>query len=502
MSFPANRVRCVLVVIFVLAFVLLSAGSLSCRAPGGDLPVDIDPVDDDPAGETVRIGDIELEPEGDPGPGGVMLIPEGVVVSVEAEGARKVEFYAAPEEEEGPGTVFWSDDRPENGWETYWEAPLANTVFRLTAVAHGDDATASNSIRVMWKAEEEVQFAEPVEEGEGFRLVDERSRIYHLAGVPRYFMAEGWVDEKNIFGLAGTNPLVYNLEEAATESLGVTAWGAWLSPDGRRVAYRKEDGIHLVNIDGSGKRFLWPEEGAEIFGGDPGGSFWSPDGSRLLVWYQYEWDSEFFIYHLDSGKVEPFSTHLEDYFLTSAVGWADNRRIIFTTRASRMKDGTGEYSHGYRSDLAVYDTAAGTFRLITGARDGEFIEGLSASANGILFLRWRQSGETASCGLMDISGRVLWEEDPGRIISAALSPDGRALAYVVEKGSRGIDRLCRLVVKEGDRVTEVAELQVEQLRGPYWSPGGLLLVSFSSSIPQHDRPGSYRSHYSTLVVKP
>ena len=46
------------------------------------------------------------------------------------------------------------------------------------------------------------------------------------------------------------------------------------SPDGRRIAYRTNDGIHVVRADGTGV--------VNLVDGDTGGVDWSPDGQWLL----------------------------------------------------------------------------------------------------------------------------------------------------------------------------------------------------------------------------
>jgi len=252
------------------------------------------------------------------------------------------------------------------------------------------------------------------------------------------------------------------------------------------------------------EQYLWPEHKQEELGYYAGGGLWSPDGKKLLVWYGYEWNTEFFLLNLDNGKTEPLATKMEDYFLTYATGWADEQRLVFTTRANRMKDGTQDYTFGYRSNLAVYDISTGIYELITDTGDGEFIEGISAGENGILFLHWLEERDDVTYGLMDLSGHVKWEKDLGQVLSAVLSPDGTSLAYVREKEIQQINKVYTLVIEKEGKRKEAAELLIgDHLNGPFWSPrGDRLLVSFSSAVPVSENIDAYMQRYHTLVIQP
>lgn len=107
--------------------------------------------------QTFHVGPICLEPEGEPAPGDVLIVQKRVNLSVAAEGAERVEFYAAPLHGQGPGIRFGVDENPDDGWQAFWEVPKANSVFRITAVAHrADRKTAGNSVNVKWAPERVV----------------------------------------------------------------------------------------------------------------------------------------------------------------------------------------------------------------------------------------------------------------------------------------------------------------------------------------------------------
>lgn len=338
-----------------------------------------------------------------------------------------------------------------------------------------------------------------------FQLLDPSSGVGVIEGLPKYLLAKGWLSQRLALGMTGTNPIRFNVDTGSYWALGLTAWDISSSSDGSWVSYLKEDGVWVARADGKSAKRLWPAQwppagGEQAGDGNPGGGIWSPDGGRLLVWYQHEWDADFFVVD-SSGQEKRLATRLDDYFLTSPVGWLDAERLVFTTRAAAKKDGTGEYSHGYRSDVAVYDLRDDSYRLITDAEDGEFIEGLSAGSRGIIFQRRREAGKPSTLGVMDATGKVEWEEAFGNVINPSFSSNGD-LAYVVTGGK--IDERnheYRLVVHSCGSRSEVAKLIVgDHLSGPFWSPDGReLLLSFSYGAPAGT---GYHDRYVTLTIRP
>lgn len=350
--------------------------------------------------------------------------------------------------------------------------------------------------------EEDVEF-------EAVKPLDTISQVIIIEDLPRYFLAGGWAGSENIFGLSGTSPVFYNLNNKSFSSPELTAWSASLSPDGQKLFYTNEEGAHLLHLNGSGHHHLGSNKEKEMDGGFLGGGLWSLDSKHLLFWYGYEWDTEFYVYSLESGEALPLQTQLEGYFLTSPVGWADEQRLVFNSRASRKKDGTQEYSFGYRSDLALYDLAAGNskgnYKKITDADDGEFIEGISAGAYGIFYRRWfgdadGSTGAAAYYGVIGAEGGRHWEEKIENVMGISLSPDRTTLAYLAKTGQEGVNSRAKLVVKTQGKPLELAELYLgSSWSGPYWSPrGDKILLSFSASVEGKDK--SYSEQYYTIVV--
>lgn len=330
--------------------------------------------------------------------------------------------------------------------------------------------------------------------------------LKYVKGLPKYFAAEGWLDDNNIFGLTGTNPLRVELNSGDYFPLGFSVWNAQLSPDRKKIAYMNEDGITAANLDGTGKQLVASNQDNYLDGSELGGFIWAPDGSKLLLTQQYEWDADFAIYDLGSKTVKPVQIRLEDYFLTDAKGWAADGRIIFDTRASRKKDGTQEYGFGYRQDIAVFDPSTDEFKLITDTADGEFIDAVRVAEEGILFKRSYQDEEgnmvkeEIITGMMDFTGKVLWQADLGQVKSLNLSPDGRSLAYIVDDGREGMNKNYRLMVRKEDQDHMVMEFEVgDHFKGPFWSlDGQRILVSYAKNSDGEN--GGYQDV--TLILTP
>lgn len=75
------------------------------------------------------------------------------------------------------------------------------------------------------------------------------------------------------FGIRLLNP-----DGTGEKELSDSGWGAVWSPDGRQIAFAYNDGLFVMNADGSARRQLAP---GNTQNPAPGPS-WSPDGQRLL----------------------------------------------------------------------------------------------------------------------------------------------------------------------------------------------------------------------------
>lgn len=202
------------------------------------------------------------------------------------------------------------------------------------------------------------------------------STIQH---VPDNFQGYGWADSSHIIGssLINDGPVkaVYVTDPNSSDLflLAELLDRFVISPDGSTMAWAAQGEIWLRNtldsdikediIDFSFYDDMYPYL-SPLF---------SPNGNQLLVGMVHEWDTNFFIVDLNSKEIEQLSIRLAGYFLNSAVGWLDEDRILFTTRASVDLEGQSEYGSGYRQDLAIYDLKEKTYNKFTSAADHIFL---------------------------------------------------------------------------------------------------------------------------------
>ncbi|HHY39485.1 MAG TPA: hypothetical protein GX507_11280 [Clostridia bacterium] len=305
---------------------------------------------------------------------GIHIVDGTVELKADAPDAEEVEFRFRPRDTEDGAdgfTVIGIDREESDGWAIRWNLPEAGTAYEVSVRAiRKDGLMTEGALTVLWPSADE-----------GFKLMSEGYTSKKISGLPEYFLPTGWIDEDHLMGLTGTNPIRYNVGDGSWRPLGFRAWHAELSPNGTQVAFLNDSGIGVAKSDGTETRLLTKPEVTGEGDGNLGGFLWSPDGKRLLVWIQHEWNAEYSILDLDSGKVTPLKTRLDGYFLTAPAAWPKPDRILFTTRANRTKDGRQEYTQGYRQDIALLDLKSGEFCLVTDAVDGEFYS-ISGYADG------------------------------------------------------------------------------------------------------------------------
>jgi hypothetical protein len=304
------------------------------------------------------------------------IVDEHVGLLADAPQATRAEFFFKVMGEGEDFDEIGADEDGSDGWKIEWRLPTAGKVYEVDVRVFGEDEKAANAtLRLLWPGAEN-----------GFELVSPDFEVKLASHVPEYFLPVGWIDQETILGQTGTNLIRYNVADGSWRPLKVPAWQSVLSPDGQLIALQDESGISVVQSDGSGRQLIWSRE--EAGGSDLGVPVWSPDGKKLLLSSVEEWDASYSVFDIEFSTVTPVTTRLGDYFLASPAVWAMPEHILFTTRASRTKDGKAEYTMGYRQDIAILDLNTDEFRLITDASDGEFYS-VSGYVDGqVLIEKW------------------------------------------------------------------------------------------------------------------
>lgn len=446
-----------------------------------------------------RVGPILVLPFAERGPDGIVTVSGKVSVAVAAEGARRVQFFAAPRDEEGPGVLFGEAAEPVEGrFTTVWEPPMGGEIFKLTAIVHDEGEPKRRTLLVRGTPESLPDRFQDV-----FTPLHANLVVQRPEGLPREFAAHGWLDTDRVLGSVGPFLVQHELAQGKTSALGVTGLEAGPGPGNGLVAYLGQDqGVYALDVDGGGRQLLWSMDAGE---GDHFGEYlkplWSPKGVNLLVPILAQGEPEYYVVRLSPPGVERLSTFREGYFTAEAVGWAGPGQIIFNAVQMDRMGRAGIPDRG--SHIFVYHLAEHRYELLAGGNAGEAVAAIAGGPGGIVFRRVNDNGTTY--GLMNLQGRVLWEESLGQVLAASPSPDGRATAFIKEKGqeAEGI-RLVLSVYRDG-REVELAELlAAEEVTGPFWSPDGQqLLFSFNSLFPDGQDEGPLAgslAYYSIILT--
>jgi hypothetical protein len=258
-----------------------------------------------------------------------------------------------------------------------------------------------------------------------------------LLNLPRYFKFYDYIDENHFIGLTKNKPFIYSVKSHKFEIISETlCWNIKLSPDKNIITFDNEHGIGTINMKTGKEEMVFSRE--EMNKNYPDAEsidfVWGYNSDKLLLVQQFEWNANYSILNLENKKLKELNTKLEGYFLSAPIKWIDENRILFSIRALSKKDGTAEYSHGYRQDLALYDLRNDSYQKLTDAGDGEFLDYISNS-QGVVYLRKSNSDNQSKYLSLDLNNYAIKETDlaeGNEIIYAFLNID----TYVIGQEER------------------------------------------------------------------
>ena len=321
-----------------------------------------------------------------------------------------------------------------------------------------------------------------------------------IANAPRYFELSGWVTNDTLWGLAGSNPIDIHAASGAGRPWGVRASGARRSPDGSALAWVDTSGVWIVRRGGRARRVLRFASLPQRPAGDPTFDIhWAPNGRRLLTSWAEEGSVTHALVDTTSGGLEPLTLRIAGYSPPALALWLDDRRLLFTVRATGGKDGaTGYRESGWRGDIALHDLGTHQFALVTSMPDGAFVQPVAAWGDTILAIR-RLSGDTlATFSLFDTRN---WTEIPSglpRGTGIATSRDGEQVAVF-----RSDNLFSQVLIRSRRPGAPSAAplLMPGRVTGSAWSPNGrALALSTMAEEPVDGRPGDVRAVYRLSVI--
>ena len=312
-------------------------------------------------------------------------------------------------------------------------------------------------------------------------------RARELTHLPRYFLPSGWVSADTLWGLAGSTPVLAQVERPEYHALEGRYWDASLAPGGR-LAGIDERGVW------TGRRAtprLLVERGAAVPGleGDLSGPLvWSPDGAHLLLRWVREGPAHYAVADAATGALTPLPARAGELFLGEPFGWTAPGEILFQAHPSFDPE-RGPVGRG---ELAVYRLADRSLRRMAAAPEGVFLRPLAAWGEGRVLVGESETGLGRPLRYRLYDTRD-WSHRPIELPPAdrveAHDP-ARALLVIREDDSRA--PLHRVLLREGG----AAPRPLLHLRGRdvrlHWSPDGRRLA-VGAAIEEADGGSSHRS---------
>lgn len=284
---------------------------------------------------------------------------------------------------------------------------------------------------------------------------------------PKYFVPSAMLPDGSLFGMSGSQITAWDPQSGTVKTFGGDAWSAVLSPDGEKIAYIDEQGLHLLDISTNTTAILAEHAVQDDSSLAPG--VWSPDASKFMYMFVREWTSDFYIHHVATGENTAYEFKNMPNFLSRPVDWRESG-LFFAVHANQSKTGAREYrENGYRADLVLGDDE-GNLTPVTRMDDGQFALycGATRDDQNMLVVIWEEDSHTTA-GLLDVaSGEIEYLPVGDQTVGGSISPDGEFAVLITAIDEGGFN--ARLVELESKAV--VLEKELPGYEPPYhflWS---------------------------------
>lgn len=254
------------------------------------------------------------------------------------------------------------------------------------------------------------------------------------------------------------------------------------SPDGSRIAYATDDGLEVVNADGSGKRLLVGLAELDLPQSDDRNIYptaWSPDGAMIA-------------FEVVTSTVDPSDvwgqtrTSIGSVWVVDADG-SNSRQVaadLAESRGASWSPNGGSIAWTSRTgddwDIYVADVAGGGVRRLTTSPANEGDLRWSPNGESIAFVS--RNGDDSDIYVVDVVGGGLQQltTSPANDWDPRWSPDGTKIAFVSGyTPEKEDDPEIWLMDADGSHKVQLAKGS-ESYDYPAWSPDGSM-IAFSST---------------------
>ena len=216
-----------------------------------------------------------------------------------------------------------------------------------------------------------------------------------------------------------------------TDGPGVDCAPAW-SPDGGKIAFERslirregdtvvgaDVDIYVINADGSEERNL---TGDGVSAGGPAGPIWSPDGRRIAFWSGRDGNDGIYVMNADGSGQRLLARNV------GHVAWSpDGRKMLVVRGASQGMRPT-------KHDVFVMDVDGRKLRRLTRIPQVNGpLPSWSPDGRRIVFVSDRDRNLEIYVMNADGSGQRNVTRHPGRDSDPAWSPDGRKIAFTTKR---------------------------------------------------------------------